>query len=250
MEVRNYFANARERALSAIIPSATETYSPIPHAVMIDEIVSKVNNTGRLEIIGQDIHTDKSGDKLVGFLTIRNRLIHNDEMNMMIGYKNSYDKSMSAGLAVGLKVMVCSNGMIAGDMLSFRRKHTGTVREELDVKIDESIVLMEQRYPELLEEVEMFKNFPMTRKQKAELLGVMYFEEELVTPHQLAIVKREFKESENFRDDTLWDTYNNVTEALKTSHPLRHIEDHIKLHDFMRGVAGINREISETRVEG
>lgn len=250
MEVRNYFANARDRALNAPIPPATETYSPIPHAVMIDEIVNRINGTERLEIIGQDIHTDRSGDKLVGFLTVRNRLIYNDETNMMIGYKNSYDKSMSAGLAVGLKVMMCSNGLISGDMLSFIRKHTGTIREELDVKIDESIVLMEQRYPELLEEVEMFKNFSMTRKQKAELLGVMYFEEELVTPHQLAIVKREFRESENFRDDTLWDTYNNVTEALKTSHPLHHIEDHIRLHDFMRGVAGINREISEAAIEG
>lgn len=230
---------ARDRAYSAPVPLQTPTYTPVPHSVLISNLIHKINQIDRFQIVGEDIYVDRSGEKMVGFVTVKNRHIENDpdyDFNMMLGYKNSYDKSMAVGLAIGLKVMICENGVVSGDMLSFRRKHTGTALQELNEKIDEGIILMEEKYPVILNDIEMLRDFQMTQKQKAELLGVMYFEENLVTPTQLSIVKREFNESAHFRGNTLWDLYNNVTESLKQSHPLNHIEDHIRLHNFMMSV--------------
>jgi hypothetical protein len=166
-------------------------------------------------------------------------------LEMMFGGKNSYDKSMAAALVAGASVMICTNGVIGGDMITFKRKHTGTIQEELIAQTTEGIVKMRDGFNNLVLEVDLMKDYGLTPRQKAELLGVMYFEENMVSPNQLSIIKKEMNESEYFRGDSLWDLYNNVTQSLKSSHPLSHIEDHIKLHRFMTSVAGISVETPE-----
>ena len=241
-----------EIAMQAPVPARTDTYSPVPHSFFLDTIKNQVEHSGRLEVTGTKVYTNSNGHKLVFFTSVKHRGVETDPefgLEMMIGGKSSYDKSMAAALVAGLNVMICSNGVIGGDMVTFKRKHTGTVQEELQEKATEAIVKMEEGFSNLVLEVDILRDYTITTKQKAELMGVMYFEEELITPHQLSVVKTEMEQSEHFRGNTLWDLYNNVTQALKTSHPLNHIENHIALHEFMCGVAGINREEVAEAVE-
>ncbi|KKM23614.1 hypothetical protein LCGC14_1613430 [marine sediment metagenome] len=233
------------RAMNALVPARTETYSPIPHSFFLDTVSVEINNSRGLEVTGQRIYTNMNGHKLVGFTSVKHKGMESDPdfgLEMMIGYKNSYDKSMSAALVAGVSVMICSNGLIGGDMVTFTRKHTGTIQAELREKVKEAITAMRDGFSKLVLEVDIMRDYQLTPKQKAELMGVMYFEENMVTPNQLSIIKNEMKESPYFKGDSLWDLYNNVTESFKTSHPLSHIEDHIKLHSFMIDVAGINSE--------
>jgi len=230
------------RALNAPIPARTATYSPIGHAFFLDIISEEIRASGELELTGTNVFTNLNGQKMVGYTGVKQRRMETDPdfgLEMMIGYKNSYDKSMAAGLAAGASVMVCSNGIVSGDMLSFKRKHTGTIQEELAEKAREAITAMKDGFSNLVLEVDIMKDYNLTAKQKAELMGVMYFEENMVTANQLSVIKREMTKSEHFTGDTLWDLYNNITESFKSSHPLRHIEDHMNLHTFMKGVAGI-----------
>jgi hypothetical protein len=231
-----------QRALTAPLPARTETYSPVPHAFFIDSLRDEINNAGGLEVTGQRVYSSINGQKVVGFTSVKHRGMETDPefgLEMMIGWQNSYDKSMAGALAAGVQVMVCSNGCIAGDMVAFKRKHTGTVQEELAEKAREAITKMKEGFGNLVLEIDIMKDFQLTDKQKAELMGVMYFEENMVTPNQLSVIKKEIKESDHFKGNTLWDLYNNVTESFKSSHPLRHIDDHMRLHQFMTGVAGI-----------
>ena len=235
-----------DRAMSAPVPVATETYSPISHGFFLDTITNEINNDGGLEVTGQRIYTNLSGQKLVGYTNVKHRGMENDPefgLEMMIGYKNSYDKSMAAALAAGVNVMVCGNGVVAGDMLTFKRKHTGTIQNELVIKVSEAIISMKEGFGNLVLEIDIMKDYQLNTKQKAELMGVMYFEENMVTPNQLSVIKKEMDKSDHFRGDTLWDLYNNVTESFKSSHPLNHIEDHMNLHKFMCDVAGITADV-------
>jgi len=244
--------NGEQVALSAPVPARTETYSPIPHSYFINTIREQIEVAG-LRVTSNRVYTNRNGNKLVGFTSVKYRGIETDPdfgLEMMLGYKNSYDKSMAAGIAAGLNVMVCGNGVVDGDMLSFRRKHTGSIQEELTEKTQEAIMAMRGGFGPLVLEIDIMKDYQLNQKQKAELMGIMYFEEEMVTPNQLSIIKKEMKESPNFRGNTLWDLYNNVTESLKTSHPLNHIEDHQNLHKFMCDVAGISSlEIDEEHAD-
>jgi hypothetical protein len=230
------------RAMNALVPARTESYSPVPHSYFLETVQNVIGARGDLEVTGNRIYTNLNGEKLVGFTTVKFRGMEVDPefgLEMMLGYKNSYDKSMAAALVAGASVMICSNGCIGGDMLTFKRKHTGTIEEELVEKTALAVNCMRDGFANLVLEVDIMRDYALTPRQKAELLGIMYFEEDMVSPNQLSIIKKEIINSNHFRGNTLWDLYNNVTESLKSSHPLSHIEDHIKLHRFMCGVAGI-----------
>lgn len=233
---------ALDRALRAPIPAATETYSPIAHSEFLSELRTKLSDNS-YAVKGQRLFVNGSGTKLVGFYDVddlRQETPDDFGFRMSIGFKNSYDKSMSAALVVGATVIICSNGMVSGDLITFRRKHTGNVLELLREKMQQAVLSMNSSFARLVADAEIMKSYELTPRQKAEILGVMYFEKEIVTPNQLSVVKKELITSENFRGNTVWDLYNNVTVALKKSHPLRYVEDHIRLHDFMSDIAGIS----------
>jgi len=243
---RTYDNAGYQRAMTALIPVRTDSYSPIAHSYFLDTITAEVNDLASgLEVTGSRIYTSLDGQKLVGFTTVKHRGMEADPdfgLEMMLAYRNSYDKSMAAAIVAGASVMICGNGIIVGDMVTFKRKHTGAIAEELKEKTQLAITSMRDGFENLTLQVDIMKDYNLTQKEKAEIMGVMYFEENLISPNQLSIVKKEMRESEHFRGDTLWDLYNNVTESLKRSHPLTHINDHIKLHDFMADVAGFAPE--------
>jgi hypothetical protein len=236
------YNDALQRANNAIIPARTSTYTPIPHSEFLATLRDHLRNAG-YSIVGQRLYTNENGQKLVGFYDLTSGNTPLDEardMNMMIGFRNSYDKSMKIGLAAGGSVIICGNGAIMGSMMTFVKKHTGSVDSLLREKIQEVISQINENFIKLNIEVDIMKDYTLTRTQKAEILGRMYFDEELLTPNQLSIVKDEMNNSEHFSGNTAWDLYNNVTEALKTSHPIRHIEDHVRLHKFMAEAIGID----------
>lgn len=236
---RNWEAE-RAIALRAPIPQATSTYSPVSHAQIADAIRRNLESN-RLNLVRSRTYTNRFGTRVVQFHDVEDGSDFGKEngLKMMLCDRNSYDKSMSVGFAAGASVWVCGNGMIAGDIISFRRKHTGTVATELDESIQTGIANMRSEFTKLNLEVDVMRGFNLTPRQKAEILGVMYFERNLVTPTQLSIVKNELRNSEHFKEDNAWHLYNNVTEALKKSHPVDVIPDHIKFHRFMREITGI-----------
>lgn len=244
-----YTENLR-RALSAPIPAQTDSYTPVPHAMFLDLLRRKIEESGN-QIDSQKIYTDLYGTKLVGYYNIRNNEATANElgMQMMCGYKNSYDKTMVAGFAAGANIIVCGNGMIRGDIISFKRKHTGSIMQELGAIIDSSIQKMSEGFHRLVEDATLMRNYDLTERQRAEVLGVMYFEKELVKPDQLSFIKHQIKKSETFKGNSMWDLYNHVTEALKSSPVMTHIDNHIRLHDFMLEMAGVVQPIGFPNLE-
>ena len=241
-----YWEASKSRALRAPLPARTNTYSPVSHLEVIDAIKANAR-TNNLNIIRDRMYANTLGTRVTGFFDVEDGSefgnVHG--LKMMFGYRNSYDKSMSVAFVAGASVWICGNGLISGDLMAFKRKHTGTVAEELNDKIQIGVNRMRNDFGRLNLEVDVMKNYDLTERQKAEILGVMYFERSLVTPTQLSIIKKELTQSEHFKEDNAWSLYNNVTESLKKSHPIDIIQDHIKLHGFMKEMTGMNEPETE-----
>ena len=249
-----YWDASRAIALNAPLPERTATYSPVSHAEIIEAITTNAI-TNNLNIIRNRTYTNMFGTRVVGFFDIEDgsEFGNSNGLKMMLGYANSYDKSRSVAFVAGASVWICGNGMISGSLMAFKRKHTGTVASELEERIQTGVDKMRSDFGRLNMEVDIMKNYSLTPRQKAEILGIMYFEHNLVTPTQLSVIKRELTQSEHFKDDNAWSLYNNVTEALKKSHPMDIIGDHMKLHNFMQGIIGTSEpEIADEQpaVEG
>ena len=75
-------------------------------------------------------------------------------LGMMFAWTNSYDKSTRFQCAVGAYVAVCYNGMVAGDMMNFKRKHTGSADYDVKVHLADQIKNAEKYYKRILQDKE------------------------------------------------------------------------------------------------
>ena len=83
------------------------------------------------------------------------------------------------------------------------------------------------------------KDFELSITKQSELLGRLFVEEKILDSQQLSIVKSEIEDpSFNYGvdPDTAWMFYNNVTHALKKTHPRNWMDHQSKFHSFMSGV--------------
>lgn len=210
------------------LPDKTPSYTPVPHLEIINSIQEQLDKKNMI-ITSEDYRVARDGKQLIGYLGIES---FDKEIGFMIGFKNSYDKSMSLGFASGGKVWLCSNGCVKGD-IRLIRKHTGSVDKEIKEKIVNTIEHFETSLNSIISDREKLKLVDVSKRVQAELIGRLYLEEDLITSTQINIIKHELKFSENFKDSSAWSLYNHVTESLKVSPPTSYIEDHIKLHEFM-----------------
>jgi hypothetical protein len=216
------------------VPEMTETYSPVPHADIIQAVTDKANTLG-YTINQETYHSTPDGKRLVGQVTFE---MADPDLRFMIAFRNSYDKSMALGFAAGGSVIVCSNGMIASDTgIALKRKHTGDIRDELNVKVHEAFQYLDTNMELLKESMGTMKDCMISKRVASELLGRMVVEEEILNTMQLNIVRNAMEKDPHFKwngnSTTVWNFYNNITESLKRSHPTSMIQDHVDAHQFI-----------------
>jgi hypothetical protein len=218
---------------NANLPAHGGRYSVIPHSFIIDETRKELSNLG-INITRELYKINRDGQIAQGIYHLD---VQNDpEMGMMFAWSNSYNKMMKFKCAVGAQVFICMNGVVAGDMASYARKHVGqTAMNDAIQNIQSQLSSANTYYTRLIEDKNMLKNISLSRKEQSSLVGRLFCDEEILTPTQTSIVKKEIHNPSfnyNCSNDSAWALYNHVTLALKESHPISYLSDHQKVHDF------------------
>ncbi len=213
------------------VPRRTDTYSPVSHKEILDEVHEQLDRHN-FQVSQHRIQGARNGHQAIGFVDIVNSTER--EIGFRLLFKNSYDKSMSVGFAAGNVVWVCSNGLIAGEVV-YVRKHTGNVATELKQRIGQAINQLADHYEKVARQADRMKQIEVDKTAAAELCGRMYMEENIIQATQLSVIKNEFaKPSYDYGyPNSLWQLYNFSTHALKSSHPMNYMKQHIKLHNFI-----------------
>jgi hypothetical protein len=159
----------------------------------------------------------------------------NSEMGPSIAFRNSYDKSMSAGLVSGAKIIVCTNGFFKGDLVVMR-KHTGDADSFMNNAIFNQINGLQQQYEDMKVFANTLKEKELNKSIIHQLIGDLYLEEEAITSEQLNIFKREmFKPTFDYKvsKENSWNIYNILSNSIeRTSHPSTYITQHKKLYNY------------------
>ena len=118
------------------LPTQTNRYKPVSHGQLIDTTLNSIEQSGFK--LDRQVYT-WAGDGQVanGRYTISN--VADSEMQIQIGWQNSYNKQVSLKFAIGIHVFICANGMVNGDMGTFKRKHVGDIQEFTPQSITEYI---------------------------------------------------------------------------------------------------------------
>lgn len=225
-------ATSKQIMLAAKRPAPTKSYSPVAHKDVIDMTMEALDKAG-LSVVNEVYKTARDGRQAGGNFMINNG---DPEMQIKFGFVNSYDKSIPLGFAVGSNIIVCTNGMVEGDMGRFKRKHTGTILTEFQEDLGMYINKAGEIFETLKKDRERMKEIEITKRTMAELVGRMFVEEDIITATQIGILKREI-ETPTFdykADGSLWQFYNHTTCALKESNVQMEYKQHANLHNFIK----------------
>ena len=216
------------------LPTETDTYKPVSHyelALNLADVASGLLNGYTLS--KSSFGLARGGNQMFGVHTFQNG---SDSMGLSIGFRNSYDKSMSVGIAIGATVFVCDNLALTGD-ISLMRKHTTNVWEDLETMVVTTVYRSQHNFQHIVQDANLFKQKSISDNEAYQFLGLLYGHG-VISPRQIPIVKKEWlnSEYEEFSGRNTWSFYNACTEALKTCPPRTIMEKHIKLHKMVKGV--------------
>lgn len=213
------------------LPVETRSYKPVSH---YDLALNIARVAGDL-LAGFTLHksafgTARDGAQLFGVHTFQN---DQTELGLSIALRNSYDKSLSVGMAFGASVFVCDNLALHGEVLKIR-KHTTNVMADLEMMIITGVLRARSNFSSVVEDAESMKQISIEDDGAYRALGHL-FGHKVLSPRQMPVALREWHEPshQDFEPRTLWSLYNSVTEALKSSPPQSILERHIQLHSHL-----------------
>ena len=234
------------------LPNHGKSYTVVSHKEVIENTKNLLENSGftiRKEIYKANMNAQVAQGvyHIYPSQSINDNIVNENELGMMFAWTNSYDKSTKFQCAIGAYVMVCSNGMMCGDMMNFKRKHTGSAGHDIVMQLSNQIKNGEKHYTRILNDRDSLKNVTLTNREQSELLGRLFADDEIITSSQVSIIKKEMKKpSFNYDclDDNAWAFYNHVTHSLKVSPPRDWMQDSQNFHDFMMNEVVAKQSVS------
>ena len=213
-------------------PEETDSYKPLPHydlAFNTMKIGEEMMGLRGFKVGKAAFGLSHEGRRMFGLVSFKNGT---QGMGLAVGFRNSYDKSMSAGFAIGGRVFVCDNLALAGELVVMRR-HTGGIIEELRDKLVLTFHRAYQTWDSLVNDRNRMQACELSSDRAHELIGLA-FGRKLIGPRQFLNVVREWRtpRHEEFKDRNLWSLYNGFTEVYKGLPVHRVMDRHIKFHKF------------------
>lgn len=237
-EIKKSYQTAKSILLNAPIPEQTRTYKPVTHSQLIDLTLSSIQSAG-FELAEEKYSTAMDGKIANGRYMIKN--VADSEMQLQIGWQNSYDRTKSLKFAIGTRIFICDNGCVHGDMGSFRKIHKGDIQDFTPKHIIEYIKQAGDVFSRMQSERDAMKQIELTKRTQAELIGRMFIEEDFIQSTQLNIISRELTSPTHDYGcpNSLWELYNFTTFAMKEIHPSLWMNNHMKAHSFFVNKSGL-----------
>jgi hypothetical protein len=221
-----------EDLLTVPLPKATKSYQPVGHydlANMLNKLASSL--LPGFTHLKSEFGLARYGQQMFGVHTYKNT---DENLGLSIGFRNSYDRTLSIGIAAGASVFVCDNLALTGD-ITVLRKHTLNVQNDIEQMAISTIFKSRSAYYQVREDAEIMQDIPLTDNDAYRMLGLVYGHG-IISPRQVPVAKKEWLEPSHsdFQPRSLWSCYNAITESLKTSPPRNILEKHLGLHRLFK----------------
>jgi hypothetical protein len=210
-------------------PPATDTFKPISHATLIDELERSLSFR-HISITKTDFAVSTDGMKLFALLVLN---ADYEGINFAIGLRNANDRSMRVGMVAGYSVTVCSNMMFRGDfnpMLAKHSKHFDLV-EAVSMGVDR----VQRQWTPLKEAIEFKRNYTLN-EQEAQSVIYRAFMTQKFPVKLMRTVHKEFfvaPSYDEFKQPTVFSLENAFTTAFKELRPQQQYTATARLGKFL-----------------
>ena len=109
-------------------PAGSPTWVPVPHHRLLQQVETTLV-AGGMTVVNQAHALWQDGLRYFGLLELANGRPH-DDYGLVIGLRNSHDKSFPAAIALGSAVFVCDNLAFSAEV-TIARRHTRFIERDL-----------------------------------------------------------------------------------------------------------------------
>jgi hypothetical protein len=216
------------------IPNHGGRYTPISHKSIIDKSLATI--VGKGFNVQEELYASSySGNVAMGKILLDYGT--DPDLKMMFVWGNSYDKSTRFKCGIGAYVAKTNTYVFAGHLSNFARKHTGNADQLAVEMIETQLNQANIFYNYLCSSKNLMIQKELTLKQMSEIIGVLFIEEEVLNKEQVSQIKDmlcgKVKLFDEYSENNLWNFYNIIGIALRTSHPKTWFEDQSKVHAYI-----------------
>ena len=203
----------RKQVASTRTPSSTETWTPIPHMLLIEQ-VEQALQANHLTIVNQAHSLTHDNSRYFGLMEIKNGVSHADYA-YVLGLRNSHDKQFPAGLVAGASVFVCDNLSFNGE-IKIARKHTRHILRDIPSLTQQAIGRLMERWHHQDQRIEAYKGRRISDRIVHDLI-VRSTDVGAATPRQIPAILQEWRKPQHdeFTPRNVWSLFNAFTEVAK-----------------------------------
>lgn len=206
----------RDEINAVVTPPATDTHTPIPHSLLIETVQSALL-TGGQHIVREGYGLwGKDGERMFGVMEIQNGKQYNDH-GMLIGLRNSHDKSERAKLGLGYRVFICDNWAFSAEVM-ISRMHTKHILRDLPALVAKGVALLNQGRDYQEKRIDAYKAATIDNRDAHDIVIRALMARAInVQRIDKAIAEWYRPSHEDFAPRTAWSLFNAFTEVLKGS---------------------------------
>lgn len=227
--------------LKARTPKPTRTWHPIPHADLIAMVMDHLKRAG-LTIQNEAHALWRDGLRYFGTFEVVDRdtrELHPD-YGLIVGLRNSHDKSFPAGLAAGSHVFVCDNLAFSGEV-TLTRRHTLYIMNDLPELVTRAVGRLGGLREHQFNRIQRYKEVEIN-DQRAHDIIVRSLDHNIIGPLRLPAVVEQWRKPahEDFQPRNVWSLFNAFTAILKGTNLTELPNRTTSLHGLMDLVVGLN----------
>ena len=227
----------RVEVQSVVTPEASDTWHPIPHDWLLDLIASNVGELG-LKISNEKFALARDGQRFFGTMDLTN-CNNATDYRLVLGIRNSHDKSFPAGLCVGSRVFVCDN-LAFSSKITIARKHTRFIMRDLPALVNTAMGKLGGMRLTQDNRIQAYKAREISNEQAHDVV-VRALDSRIISTTQIPDVLTEWRtpRHNDFKPRTAWSLFNAFTEHMKGTNPWKLTKRTTALHGLVDQVAMI-----------
>jgi hypothetical protein len=209
-------ANAvrRERVAEVVTPPRTDSWVPIAHHQLLAGVQESLGRSG-LHVVTEAHGLTKDGNRYFGLLQVANGT-NPDGFGLVVGIRNSHDKTFPAALVLGASVFVCDNLSFSGQV-KLARKHTAHIERDLPQLVERAVGMLSDLRNTQERRFATYQTHELTDSGAHDLI-IQALDSRIVPVTKIPDVLQEWREPRHaeFREGrTAWRLFNAFTEILK-----------------------------------
>ena len=206
----------REELADARTPERTRSWVPVPHHRLLDLVESTIEGQG-YRVTNQAHGLWGDGDRYFGLMELANGHTE-DDYGLVLGLRNSHDKTFPASLALGSQVLVCDNLSFFGEVVLTRR-HTRFVERDLPGIVAQAVGRLSEMRTQQADRLDAYKQTRIKDRTAHDLM-VRAVDARVIPVTQLPMVLKEWRKPTHpeFTVDgrSVWRLFNAFTESFKS----------------------------------